>query len=85
MEDTKKYYKTVITVTVLSEYEPVSTDMGLEDVAYQIVHGDWSGHVQVADGVELTGKEAADALTEQGSDPSFFMLNEDGTSTDKEV
>lgn len=78
----RKFFKTTIVVTVLSEDEPVSADMPLEGIGYEIVHGDWSGEYDVTEIVELSGKEAADALAAQGSDPSFFRLNEDGSSHD---
>ena len=76
----KKYYKTTITIEVLSEYEPVSSDCGLHCIAREINSGGWSGQRTKLVSKELTPKEAADALVAQGSDPSFFQLNEDGTA-----
>ncbi len=78
MASDKKFYKTVFSVEVLSEYRSVEAS-SLTTIAREIDQGDWSGHVEVVEVKELTGKEAADALQEQGSDPGFFMLNEDGS------
>lgn len=71
----KKFYKTVITVTVLSECGPVSPNANLDLIARQIDSGDWSGQVETDGGVEITPAEAAKELAAQGSDPGFFMLD----------
>lgn len=73
---TRKFYKTVLQVEVLSE-EPIG-DMDLEQVSHEIVEGDFSGQSIVMQTKELNGKEAAAALVEQGSDPEFFMIDEEG-------
>jgi hypothetical protein len=75
-----KYYRTVIQVEVLSEYplnEMFQNDLAA--IAYAISEGDCSGEVTVTDSSELTGEEVAEALIAQGSDPGFFMLNDDGS------
>jgi hypothetical protein len=77
----KKYYKTIVTVTVLSE-EPVDTALGLGDIHEEIINGPWSGVVDVGEGVELTGKEMAAALLAQGSDSEFFGLTPEGEEID---
>ena len=71
------FYKTVITVTVLSEYGPVSPEIGLDGLARQIQDGRWSGEVESDGGTELTPKEMVEALRSQGSDPSFLGLSDD--------
>ena len=78
----RKYWKTTIVVEVLSEDEPVSDERELESIGREIINGDWSGHCEIKERKELSGKEAADALREQGSDPSFFNLDEDGNELD---
>jgi len=77
----RKFYKTVFTVEVLSE-EPLRDDMDLSDVDYMITEGGWSGIVDRSDTVELSGLEAARELQNQGSDPDFFCLDEDGNDAD---
>lgn len=74
---TKKFFKTLFTVEVLSEDEPV-TNLGLEDIARAIYEGDCSGVTQLSSVQELTPKEMAVALKTQGSDPGFFGLTDGG-------
>ena len=73
----KKFYKSTITVTVLSE-EPISPDASLADIAYNFTEGDNSGEWELTNVEELDGKQAAAALIAQGSDPEFFQLTETG-------
>jgi hypothetical protein len=81
----KKFYKTTIMVEVLSE-EPLPNDMSLQDIAFGITDGDWSGHWEISEMKPLNGKETADALVAQGSDPSFFNLSDEGEcETDPEA
>jgi len=72
----RKFYKTVFKVTVLSE-EPLGNP-DLEQVNHAITEGDCSGVVTVSEALELDGKQAARALYDQGSDPSFFRLTSKG-------
>ena len=80
MSEPTKYYKTVIQVTVISEGQ--YTNENLEGINDDITDGPCSGAVETVSQVELTAKEAADALMEQGSDPEFFQLDEDGNPLD---
>jgi hypothetical protein len=48
-----------------------------DQINWQIKYGDCSGTETILSETELSGKEMADALLKQGSDPSFFNLNED--------
>ena len=73
----RKFYKTVITVTVLSE-EPFPDVVDLREVHYQITEGDYSGEANVTSREELNGLETANELLRQGSDPGFFRLCEHG-------
>lgn len=70
----KKYYKTNIMITVLSEDYPVSPHTPIETVISEITNGDWSGQVEVVETTELSEKEMAQALLDQGSDPEFFGI-----------
>lgn len=76
----KKFFKTTITIEILSEKKYNSTD--LEKIAYDITDGDCSGVVNVTGYDELTPEQAAKALLAQGSDPEFFGLSVDGKSID---
>lgn len=79
--NTRKYYKTLITIEVLSE-EPLEDGVSAEDVLAEIDEGGWSGVVQFGDSMPMNGLEAATALLAQGSDPGFFMLDEDGNEVE---
>lgn len=73
----RKFYKQVIRVEILVEDAPYQP-MALDDVVYEITEGGSSGTVTWEDPIELDGPGAAKALMEQGSDPGFFRLDEDG-------
>jgi hypothetical protein len=76
---TKPIYRHVVKVEVLTESPENMGAHTLADIAHQIVEGDWSGVMTVArSNIKLEGKEAADALKEQGSDPAFFRLDDEG-------
>jgi len=78
----KKIYKSVLKVEILSE-EPINNPC-LGDIGWQITNGDWSGAQEWdAHNVELVGKEAADATLHQGSDPEFFMMDEEGNEIEE--
>ncbi|MEG7741739.1 hypothetical protein U2084_14975, partial [Listeria monocytogenes] len=74
---TRKFYKTIIQLEVLSE-EPIPDEMDVAQIAFEATEGDYS----MVDGERiqtiLNGQQTADALKEQASDPSFFLLTEDG-------
>ena len=74
----RKFYKTIVQVEILSQ-EPIEiTD--LDTIHYNITEGDWS--LNVVSSKELNGKEAAGALLNQASDPSFFQLTKNGEDTE---
>ncbi len=77
MMTNRKFYKTVFTIEVLSE-EPIPDTMDTSQVIFEATLGDFS--MTEGERVEtiLNGKAAAEALKEQGSDPSFFRLNDAG-------
>lgn len=65
-----KYYKTIVTVTVLSADETPPED--LDGIAYQIDQGGMSGQVESVT-TEINENEMRDALIAQNSDPSFLI------------
>jgi hypothetical protein len=81
MAKRRKFYKTVLTVVVLSEDRAPSEHHDLDVIAYNIKDGDWSGEVACGKPQRLTGAEMADELQKQGSDPGFFQLDKNGRST----
>ena len=83
MVSERKFWRTQIVVEILSEDEPYlyqSPPILAEDIRT----GDISGIVKVLPSVEIDGKAYAQALFDQGSDPEFFMLNDDGSELDDE-
>src|SRR5271157_3893202 len=73
----RKFYKTTITLEVLSEDEiPDSTD--IPNIIDECLEGAYSLRILSATETILNGKETADALLEQASDPGFFGVDENG-------
>ncbi|MAH32736.1 MAG: hypothetical protein CMG78_12145 [Marinobacter sp.] len=79
----KIIHRTVIEVEVLSE-QPIPDTDSLEFIAREIIHGDWSGKWGVTGEHELSGTEAVEAIQNQGSDPQFFGIDENGDDLDEE-
>ena len=74
----KKIYKSVLRVEILSE-EPIDDCIKLNDIDYQITNGDWSGAMDWEHhNAELHGMEAVTNVQNQGSDPEFFQMDEEG-------
>ena len=72
----ERYYKTKIVVEVLSN-EPITTPFDLDDLeelAFEVINGGWSGVAYVEKAEELTREECVEALEAQGSDPSFLIM-----------
>ncbi|DAC71759.1 MAG TPA: hypothetical protein DSN98_08700 [Thermoplasmata archaeon] len=73
----RKFYRTIYTLEVLSE-RPIEDLVSLDDLHYMITWGDCSGMTHTEGSEEIDGATAAKLLIKQGSDPEFFMLDEDG-------
>jgi hypothetical protein len=73
----RKFHKRVIKVTVLSEDE-LNPNLDLDNIHTFIVHGDGSGQVEWGPDRKINGREAVKELKRQGSDPEFFMLDDNG-------
>lgn len=74
---TRKFYRQVFTVEVLSEDVPLRCD-NLSEIDYAITYGDRSGMVNETVCEEVTAEKMAQLLMDQGSDPEFFRIDEDG-------
>jgi hypothetical protein len=72
-----KFWKTMVTVEILSDGDEPPAFGSLEQVQYAITFGDCSGEVSTST-EELTGPEMAQALVRQGSDPRFLGLDPTG-------
>ncbi len=77
MPSNRKFYRRQVTVTILSE-EPIPSNLDLGTIHYNVVEGDWSGYTSVGNQDVLDGSQAATALRQQGSDPEFFQLTQEG-------
>lgn len=73
MTTTTKYYRTVLTVEILST-ESVS-DMELSEIADAIMEGDCSGAFTETVMEEVSEEKMAELLIAQGSDPSFLIYD----------
>lgn len=74
-----KFYKTTFTVEILSE-NPIPEHERLGDIlTYGCVEGDYVLKSINKVNKVLTAKQTAKALLDAGSEPAFFMLNDDGT------
>jgi hypothetical protein len=76
----RTFHRTVIQVEVLSE-SPIGP-VALDTLHHMITEGDCSGHMKTLGQEELDGKQAAEALLSQASDPSFFNLTDEGEDLD---
>jgi hypothetical protein len=75
---TRKFYRTVIQVEILSE-SPYDSPESLKQVDYDISEGHCSGDVTfVTLNEQVDGPAMAKLLLAQRSDPEFFSLTEDG-------
>ena len=79
----RKFYKTIITLEVLSE-EPIPAWMEAEDIVRESSDGSFSMATVGNNEVELDGKQMVGELNEQGSDPEFFNLTDDGEDIDND-
>ena len=71
------YYKSEIKITILSQEK--LGDMTLREIDYAITYGECSGHLLTTlDNEEVDSATMAILLQEQGSDPAFFGLDEEG-------
>lgn len=81
---TRKFYKTIVRIEVLSEDGEAACDISDLPALYDnITTGPWSGRILKPQVTELTGKQAARALQRQGSDPEFFHLDEAGNDLEE--
>ena len=84
MPSTRKFYRTLVTVEVLSE-DKIPYPTSLEDVVREIMDGDYSGRVLSAFYGVKSGPEIAKLLKSQGSSPEFFRLDDKGNDLDNSL
>ena len=82
MASNRTFYRTVMTVEILSE-APLSGDESLSDIVYLIEDGPCSGKVEtVTENEKVDGPRMAQLLQDQASDTAFFGLDEEGNDLD---
>lgn len=77
------FHRITITLEVLCPDDDAAEAiqmMSLDQIHRAVTDGDCSGRTQMGNDEILTGKEAAQALLNQGSDPEFFQLDPDGNA-----
>ena len=77
LQSKRKFFKTVVRVTVLSEDAPAEFDT-LSELGRMIDSGYEVGQVAVLKRVQLSPRAAAQALSRYGSEPGFFQLKGNG-------
>lgn len=77
MKSKRKFYKTLITLEVLSE-EPIPDGMELESIIEEATTGGYSMEILKQNSVVIGGQAMAKRLIAQASSPEFFKLNEKG-------
>lgn len=78
----RKFYRTTFKVEFLSE-EPLDPQTDLRDLLEDATTGGLSGDVSAGETEVLDGKQAADALHKQRSDPGFFHLTDEGEDNER--
>lgn len=81
MVSKRKFYKTTITLEVLTEFDP--SYMSIENMVHEMIWGESSGKVLDQTIKIIDGKEAAQRLLVHESDPEFFQLDEDGNDLEQ--
>lgn len=77
-ETQKRFFRTYLVVEVLSEDPIPSEGIELDAIAHEIVSGSMSGMIIAVGGQSMNGRQTAQMLTLQSSDPGFFSITEDG-------
>ena len=77
MTSERQFWMTRVTITVLSEEEPVDA-LSLERIDYAVTEGDCVLHGREAAVIAVDPAEMARLLDEAGSEPGFFMLTDVG-------
>lgn len=75
MKNKKKYFETLITISVISEDEPY-TFTSYENLAQDVIYEHYSGHVVEEVHEELNENMLVEKCAEHGTEVSFFIVDE---------
>jgi len=78
----RKFYLRTVTIQFISE-EPHPDAWSIEDAMFDAKEGDSSMQESSDNTEEVDGKRAVEILVDQGSDPGFFDLTDDGEDADE--
>lgn len=81
MPSKRVFYRTVFTVTVLSD-DPLE-NMSLEDLASEIDDGPCVGSFTRQDSVPVDARTTVSMLEDMGCDSSFFQLTSEGEDAEE--
>ena len=81
MASNRKFHRYVFRYEVLSE-DPMDYEPSLSDLQHLTYDGPCSGRMLEPEHAVLNGKQAADALIEQASEPGFFQLDAEGNDVE---
>lgn len=71
MQKKERYYRTIISIEILSDY-PYSYGFDLRNVWHDMIYGDVSGTINEKT-TEISKDEMEKALITHGTDPSFIF------------
>lgn len=73
----KNFHRYVYTIEVLTE-GPIPDHMSMVDILNEADYGSYSSLILDTKSKKVNGKTMAKALMNQGSDPEFFGIDENG-------
>lgn len=80
----KTLYRSVFTLEVISP-DPIPDNWFLGDIVSETVDGEYTGNINTTALNEvIKGKDAVDAVKNQGTDPEFFFMDDDGNEIEEE-
>lgn len=82
MASERKFYKTTVNITILSEGAPAD-DLSMDGIGWFVTDGEGVLHSRHDGVAEVSPEEMARLLDEAGSDPGFFSLTPEGDDEDQ--
>jgi hypothetical protein len=74
----RKFYRTVISIEVLSEDNHPTHATSLANLEREMVSGDWLGQVEMLHPKRISAKDVAKICEDMSSNPLFFGLDSRG-------
>ncbi len=74
--------KTILTIEVLSDVNDNPSSMDIANVIEESINGGFSMQVINGGSTILNGKEAIKACNDQGTDPYFFVVEDENLDND---